>query len=140
MSPPDVLYAMKNTSSQLVSYCLLISVFHPGCELESFFTHRETVILFTFSQSPKGISTKSSMPSKFRAWPILPVAHDGPFWSIPTLPLPEESAAEVPDTSSSFHQPTRPLVISACAGRTNPTIRKIKTIANIKYFFTPLEN
>jgi len=42
------------------------------------------------------------MPSKRRAFPLIPDIHDGPLSKVPLLPFPELSAATVPAPSSKF--------------------------------------
>ena len=56
----------------------------------------------------------SSVPSKERALPIFPVVHVGPFVRVPfCAPLSKAlSKAVVPEPSSNFQWPTRPVVVT----------------------------
>jgi hypothetical protein len=47
-----------------------------------------------------GIIMLSSMPSKYNALPTFPAVHCGPLINVPVFPLPEESKAVVPASSS----------------------------------------
>ena len=49
-----------------------------------------------------GTVITSSMPSKYKAFPILPLAHTAPLVKIPVFPFPEASPVLVPVPSSNF--------------------------------------
>ncbi len=59
-------------------------------------------VLESSSELASGTSTLSLVPSKYKAFPILPAVHRSPLVRLPVFPFPEESAAVVPVPSSNF--------------------------------------
>src|SRR5262245_15908730 len=56
----------------------------------------------------RGMARYWEVPFRRRAPPIFPVVQVAASCTAPELPAVEESAAVLPEFSSSFHQPTRP--------------------------------
>jgi hypothetical protein len=67
--------------------------------------------------------TLSSMPSKYNAFPTLPVVHTGPLTEVAWFPLPDESHGFVPVPSSKFKYATRD-AFGLCDGCRKDRIRR----------------
>src|SRR5215471_15824199 len=105
----------------------------PGCCLNSTFrqpatvdalTHASSVIpLVRSSEAASGIVTRLELPLNCSAPPYLPAVDHVAFWTVPSLLLPDESAAFVPLPSSNEYCATSPLAAAVELETFAPTSR-----------------